>query len=94
MSVHPSLGSKDKSKRNRSVLKRFEKLKTLFEKEKWKPGDSVFGLQKIKAVRWKIKKAKKEAEEEGAEGAAPAAGKAAPAGEKAPAAKEKKSDKK
>lgn len=64
MSIHPSLASKDKGKRSRSVLKRFERLKELQEKEKWKPGDSVFGLLKIKAQRWKVKKAKKAAETE------------------------------
>lgn len=64
MSVHSSLGSKDKGKRNRSVLKRLERLKELQEKEKWKPGDSIFGLLKIKALRWKAKKAKKATEAE------------------------------
>jgi small basic protein (TIGR04137 family) len=64
MSVHPSLSSKGKGKRIRSVLKRFERLRELEEKEKRKTGDSVFGLPKIKALRWKVKKAKKAAEEE------------------------------
>lgn len=66
MSVHPSLSSKAKGKRSRSVLKRYERLKELQEKEKWKPGDSVFGLLKVKALRWKLKKAKKATEEEAA----------------------------
>jgi len=88
MSVHPSLSSKGKGSRSRSVLKRFERLKELQEKEKWSLQDSVFGLPKLKTVRWKVKKAKKAAEAEApaAEGAAaaPAAGekKAAPAKEK------------
>lgn len=82
MSVHPSLTSKDKGKGSRSVLKRFERLKELTEKEKWQSGQSVFGLPKIKAVRWKVKKAKKAAEGEaaatvGAAGAPAAAGAAA-----------------
>lgn len=64
MSVHPSLLSKGKSKKNRSVLKRFERLKDLLEKEKWKPGDSVFKLVKVKTARLKVKKAKKAAGEE------------------------------
>ena len=64
MSIHPSLSSKDKGKRSRSVLKRFERLKELWEKEKWKPGNSIFGLPKLKALRWKAKKAKKAAEAE------------------------------
>lgn len=65
MSVHPSLSSKGKGKRQRSVFKRFERLKELLEKEKWKPQDSVFGLPKLKILRWKVKKAKKAAEAEG-----------------------------
>ena len=85
MSIHPSLSSKDKGKRHRSVLKRFERLKEMLEKEKWKEGNSVFGLPKLKSLRWKLKKAKKTAETEAAaaegtaegtpEKEAPAAGK-------------------
>ena len=71
MSVHPSLSSKGVGKGKRSVLKRFERIKDMLEKEKWKAGDSVFGLFKLKAVRWKTKKTKKAADAEaaGAEGA-------------------------
>ena len=64
MSIHPSLSPKGKGKRSRSVFKRFERLKELLEKEKWQEGDSIFGLPKIKVLRWKIKKAKKAAEAE------------------------------
>ncbi len=78
MTIHPSLSSKGKGKRIRSVLKRFERLKELLEKEKWQPGNSVFGLAKIKILRWKAKKAKKAAEAEvTAEGGAAAAPKEA-----------------
>ena len=92
MSVHPSLSSKSKGKRSRSVLKRFERLKELEEKEKRKPGNSVFGLPKIKTLRWKAKKAKKAAEAEApavAEGAAQG-----PTRESAPPKKEEKPAKK
>ncbi len=83
MSVHSSLTSKAKGKRSRSVLKRFERLKELQEKEKWQPEDSVFGLPKVKILRWKTKKTKKAAEAE-----APAAGEAvAGTTAEAPAAK-------
>lgn len=87
MSVHPSLSSKGIGKGKRSVLKRFERIKDMLEKEKWKPGDSVFGLFKLKAVRWKAKKTKKAADVEaaGAEGAT--AGEAAASGKKDPAGK-------
>jgi small basic protein (TIGR04137 family) len=108
MSQHPSLRSSDKDKKHRSVLKRYERIKTLQDKEKWdEKKDSVFGLPKVKVTRFKIKK-EKAAAVEGAEtvegaggtGAAPTApGKEAlkPAGKegaKAPAAETKKESKK
>lgn len=58
MSIHPSLNTPAKDKIQRSVLKRAEKIKHLFEKGLWKKGDSVFGLPKIKIFRIKIKKEK------------------------------------
>lgn len=84
MSQHPSLRSSDKGKQHRSVLKRYEKMKILRDKEKWSDKDSVFGLAKVKIVKFKVKK-EKAAAAEGTE-AAPAAApvKAATA---APAAK-------
>lgn len=99
MSQHPSLRSSDKGKQHRSVLKRYEKIKTLKEKEKWKDGDSVFGLSKVKIMKFKIKKEKAAAVEgtaaaPGAEAAAaPAAGREAKAAgslaqKAAPAAKQ------
>jgi small basic protein (TIGR04137 family) len=60
MSIHPSLEISDKDKKQRSVLKRTERLKIMMEKGKWKEGDPVFGLPKIKTVRIKIKKEKAE----------------------------------
>ena len=96
MSQHPSLRSSDKGRQHRSVLKRYEKLKILKEKEKWDEKDSVFGLVKVKVVRFKVKKEKAAVAEEAsgaapgaAAAAAPAAGaaKAAAPGKAAPAAK-------
>ncbi len=84
MSQHPSLSSSDKDKQHRSVLKRYEKVKILKDKEKWKEGDSVYGLAKVKIVRFKIKKEKAVAAE-GAEAAAPGAEAAAPGAVKAAA---------
>ena len=91
MSQHPSLRSSDKGKQHRSVLKRYEKIKILKDKEKWDDKDSVFGLAKVKVIKFKVKK-EKAVVAEGAEGAAaPAAGAAAPAAagavKAAPAAK-------
>lgn len=77
MSQHPSLRSSEKDKQHRSVLKRYERLKILKEKERWEDKDSVLGLPKVKIVRFKIKK-EKAAALEGAEAQA-AAPSAAPA---------------
>jgi len=92
MSIHPSLSSSDKDKKQRSVLKRTERIRLMLEKGQWKEGDTVYGLPKIKTVRIKFKKEKVEKAAETAaapEGASPAATpettkEAAP---KAPAAK-------
>ena len=76
MSIHPSLKLSDKEKKQRSVLKRIERLRTMMEKDQWKPGDEVYGLPKIKTLRIKIKKEKAAEKVEAAvtatEGAAPA----------------------
>lgn len=60
MSIHPSLSSSEKDKKQRSVLKRTERIKTMMQKGQWKEGDDVYGLPKIKTVRIKIKKEKVE----------------------------------
>jgi len=80
MSQHPSLRSSEIDKKHRSVLKRYERIKTLQEKDKWKEGDSVYGLAKVKILRFKIKKEKAAAAAvEGAEGAVAEGAAAAPA---------------
>lgn len=74
MAQHPSLRSKEKGKQHRSVLKRYERVRELKEKEKWKEGDSVFGLLKLKILKFKLKKEKAVPAAEavpGAEGAGP-----------------------
>ena len=58
MSQHPSLRSKSKGIAHRSVLKRYERLKELKEKEKWDEEKSIFGLPKLKILKFKIKKEK------------------------------------
>ena len=76
MSQHPSLKAGNKESKFRSVLKRFEKIKELAESEKWdEEKDSVYKLPKVRRIMFKVKKQKGPAEEEGAEGAAPAEGK-------------------
>jgi len=73
MSIHPSLKLSDKEKKQRSVLKRIERLRTMMERGQWKPQDKVYGLPKIKTLRIKVKKEKAAEKVEAAvtEGAAP-----------------------
>ena len=78
MSIHPSLRSSDKDKKQRSVLKRAERLRSMLGKGQWKEGDSVYGLPKIKTIRIKIKKEKAEKVETTAVGTEGAAAPAAP----------------
>lgn len=58
MSIHPTLSSAGKHKRHRSVLKRFERILTLKKEGKWKEGNSIFGLPKVKLLKIKVKKEK------------------------------------
>ena len=85
MSQHRSLRPQDKDKQQRSVLKRYERIRDLEKKDKWADGDSVFGLPKLKIVKFKIKKEKAAPTEgaEGAEGAVTAEGAAGATGAKA-----------
>ncbi len=39
-------------------MKRFERIKILADKKEWTPEKSVFGLQKVKSVRIRMKKEK------------------------------------
>lgn len=74
MSLHPSLVSLGKTRTQRTVLKRIERIKYLMEKNLWNQGDSVTGLPKIKIMRIKMKKEKTKAAAPGAEGAAAGTG--------------------
>ena len=92
MTQHPSLKSGAKGAKFRSVLKRYEKIMELSEKDKWdEEKDSVYKLPKVRRIMFRTKKAKGPAEEEQGEGAAPAEGEAAKAeAGAAPAAGDKK----
>ena len=90
MTIDKSLRVKAGAISNRNVLTRAERILKLKETDRWKEGDKVLGLPKVRVLKLALKKKKKAAKaEEGAEGAAaPAAGAAAPAkGAAAPAAK-------
>ncbi len=87
MSQHPSLRSSDKDKAQRSVLKRYERVKILKDKEKWTDKDSVYKLPKLKIAKFKVKKEKVVAEDAAVEGAAiaPGAAVSAPGAKATPA---------
>lgn len=96
MSIHPSLAISEQDKKQRSVLKRTERIRMMQDKGQWKEGDRVYGLPKIKSTRIKIKKEKVEkaadatAAGETAAPAAPAAAGKAAAAKPAGKAQEKK----
>jgi small basic protein (TIGR04137 family) len=83
MSMHKSLKSRSLLVRQRSVLSRWERIEKLRDAGRWKDGDPVLGLPKVR-TKFKVR-SRKVATPAGAEGAA-AAGAAAPAAG-APAAK-------
>jgi small basic protein (TIGR04137 family) len=88
MTMDKSLKIRRGSVRNRSVLNRAERIERLKAAERWKEGESPFGLAKVRVYKLAVKKKKKKKEEEeGAEGAAAAP--AAAAGEKKAAEKKK-----
>ena len=51
MSIDKSLRRKDSLQRARSVLTRGERIKQLQDQEKWKDGQSPYGLPKVKVVK-------------------------------------------
>ena len=73
MTIDKSLRVKAGAISNRNVLTRAERVLKLKESRRWKEGDSVLGLPKVRVLKLALKKKKKAAKaEEGAEGAAAA----------------------
>ena len=68
MSIDQSLKRKNSLQRARSVLTRAERIKSLQEQERWKDGQSPFGLPKVRVQKIVLKKAKKEKTAETPEG--------------------------
>ena len=87
MTLHKSLKSASSLKRARNVLTRAERITILEDDGRWKQGESVFGLPKVRQYVMKRHHTKVAKKEETAEGAVPADGAAAPAAAPAPAAK-------
>jgi small basic protein (TIGR04137 family) len=86
MSIHKSLKKKNSLVGTRSVLSRWERLVKLTDDGRWKTGDDVTGLPKVR-THWRARKRKKEAAAPvaGAVAGAPAAGAPAAGGAKAAA---------
>ena len=78
MSIHSSLRAGSGNKKHRSVLKRYERLKLLKDKNIWSQEKSVLGIPKVKMQKLKVKK-EKSAAADGAVAGAPAAAKTAEA---------------
>ncbi|MEE3371352.1 MAG: small basic protein [Planctomycetota bacterium] len=75
MTLDKSLKVRAGLARQRSVLKRVERLEKLKESDRWSEGQSVFGLPKVRVQKLVLKKKKKEKVIENEEGdEAPAAG--------------------
>ena len=87
MSIDKSLKRKNTLARQRSVLKRSERIAVLTENDKFPEGRSPFGLPKVRVFKLVTKKAKKEKAE--GEGEAAAGTAAAPAKDEKKAAGKK-----
>ncbi|GIW93488.1 MAG: hypothetical protein KatS3mg110_1529 [Pirellulaceae bacterium] len=59
MTIDKSLRIRTGSIRNRNVLTRAERLAKLRELERWKEGDPVMGLPKVRVPKVSLKKKKK-----------------------------------
>lgn len=60
MSIHHTLKASLKTRKQRSVLKRFERIRYFISKGSFNEQSRVLGLPKIKSVKIKIKKEKAE----------------------------------
>lgn len=87
MSIHSSLRSAGAGRKHRSVLKRYERLKVLKDKNVWDEGKTVLGIPKVKMQKLKVKKEKAAATPAAGGATAPAAGGAAKPAAAAGAAK-------
>ena len=50
MSKHPSYGKAIKGGKKRNVLKRFERVKVMKERDQWKERETVYNLPKTKVA--------------------------------------------
>jgi small basic protein (TIGR04137 family) len=64
MTIDKSLKVRRGLLRSRSVLTRAERIAKLTDADRWKPGDPVLGLPKVRVPRLTLKKKKKVKKEE------------------------------
>jgi small basic protein (TIGR04137 family) len=64
MTIDKSLRVRRGLMKNRSVLTRAERVARLADQDRWKEGDSVFGIPKVRVLKLTLKKKKKEKKEE------------------------------
>jgi small basic protein (TIGR04137 family) len=64
MTIDKSLKIRRGLIKNRSVLSRAERITRLTETERWKEGDPVLGLPKVRVIKLALKKKKKVKKEE------------------------------
>ncbi len=64
MSIHKSLKTRGKLARTRSVLTRAERIAALEEQRRWREGESIYGLPKVKVPKIKAGGKKKKKKEE------------------------------
>jgi small basic protein (TIGR04137 family) len=67
MTIDKSLKVRKGLIKNRSVLTRAERIAKLTETERWKEGDPVLGLPKVRVTKLTLKKKKKAKKEEASE---------------------------
>ena len=71
MTIDKSLKVKAGASKTRNVLTRAERLTKLIDEDRWKEGDSAYGIPKVRVAKLALKKKKKaKKEEEGEETAA------------------------
>ncbi len=64
MTIDKSLKIKAGSVKMRNVMTRAERLKKLISDDRWKTGDPVYGIPKVRVVKISMKKKKKAKTEE------------------------------
>ena len=68
MTIDKSLKIKAGASKQRNVLTRAERLVKLIETDRWKEGDPVYGIPKVRVQKITMKKKKKVKKEEETEG--------------------------